>query len=107
MLLNQFFDLEFTRPLTLTECISKIPRYYQSNAVNKVADFVEEGYRRILINSPTGTGKTFISKLVVLSQRVRQIINLDSKSKIRVLYIANKHRLNRQAAKEYSQSTPA
>jgi DNA or RNA helicases of superfamily II len=104
MLLNQFFDLEFTRPLTLTECISKIPRYYQSNAVNKVADFLEEGYRRILIKSPTGTGKTFISKLVVLSQRVRQILNLDSKSKIRVLYIANKHRLNRQAAKEYNEN---
>lgn len=96
-----FMAEEYTSSLSLVEGASKTPRYYQANAVNQVADFLLEGFMRILVKSPTGTGKTFISKLVALSSRIRQSLGLADDEKIRILYIANKHRLNRQAAEEY------
>lgn len=102
---SSFFDSEFLEPLLLVEKISKIPRFYQANTVNAVADFLEEGCTRIGIKSPTGTGKTLITKLIALSVRVRNILKIDQDKKIRVLYVSNKHRLNRQAAEEYSENS--
>lgn len=106
---NTFFDNEYKAPLLLVESISKQPRYYQANATNSVADALLEGHKRICVKSPTGTGKTLISKLVALSKAVRNAAQLpqgvvDGTEKLRVLYISNKHRLNRQAVEEYAEN---
>lgn len=106
---STFFEPEYLMSLTLAETISKMPRYYQANAANAVADALFEGHSRICVKSPTGTGKTLISKLVVLNTRVRQAAGfpqavIDGTEKLRVLFISNKHRLNRQATEEYAEN---
>lgn len=93
---------EYREPLMLFEKTSKMPRYYQANGVNEVAQHLKSGFRRIGIKSPTGTGKTFIAKLVCLSTVVRECLGLGVHEKMVVLYVSNKHRLNRQALKEFS-----
>lgn len=97
-----YFDAEYTQPLSLTEDPLKKPRYYQANCVNQVVDYLDQGFMSVLVKSPTGTGKTFISKLLALSVRFRERLGLDSDTKLKILFIANKHRLNRQAIEEYS-----
>lgn len=104
-----YFDPEYIAPLLLVDAISKKPRYYQANAALEVAKALQDGHQRVCVKSPTGTGKTLISKLVALSLEVRQAANLPEavqkgEEKLRILYIANKHRLNRQAVEEYAEN---
>jgi superfamily II DNA or RNA helicase len=80
----------------------KEPRYYQLNAVNAVADYLEQGYKRIEVLGPTGCGKTITSKLIAMSKRVRAAIGCADKPVLRVLFVSNRHRLNRQAQEEYA-----
>jgi type I site-specific restriction endonuclease len=98
------FDQEYTSPLVLCEDVSKIVRYYQANSANEVAGHIESGYNRIMVKIPAGTGKTLISKLIAISVRFRVVLGLSSGDKLRVLYIANKHRLNRQAIEQYAEN---
>lgn len=100
-----FFDAEYNEPLLLVESISKAPRFYQANTANVVADFLEQGFTRIGVKSPTGTGKTLMTKLIALSRRVRNALKIEGDRKIRVLYVSNKHRLNRQAEAEYAENS--
>lgn len=63
---------------------------YQINASNKVIDFLNDSGERILLHSPTGSGKTFIGGKI--------IIDLPEKFK-KVLFIVNKEALLLQAYK--------
>lgn len=106
----QYFEAEYRAPLALVEGISKMPRFYQANAANAVADALVEGHNRIAIKGPTGCGKTLIGKLACLSIRVRQAMKLPEevvygRKPLRVLYIAHKHRLIRQAQAEYAENS--
>lgn len=80
---------------------SKEPRYYQVDTANEVARYLEEGYNRIEVIGPTGCGKTLTSKLVTLSKRVRKAIGHEGEV-LKVLFLSNRHRLNRQAMEEFS-----
>jgi len=95
------YEDEYTKPLSLVELTSKVPRFYQANSANAVVDYLLEGWTRICVKSPTGTGKTFITKLIALSSQLRDHLKVDGDRKLRVLYVSNKHRLNRQAEEEY------
>ena len=106
----QYFEEEYRAPLALVEDVSKTPRFYQANTTNELADALIENHKRIAIVGPTGCGKTLIGKLVCLSIRVRQAMGLSEdvvygRKKLRVLYIANKHRLIRQAQEEYAENS--
>lgn len=96
------FEKGFFEPLYLVEEIGQIPRFYQGNGVNEVASHLENGLNRLLIKSPTGTGKTLIAKLITISSRVRAAMGLEGSKKMRVLFISNKHRLNRQALANFA-----
>jgi len=78
----------------------KTPRYYQVNAANQVAEYLEQGFTRIEVIGPTGCGKTLTSRLVALSKRVRNAIG-HTDDVLRVLFVSNRHRLNRQAMEEF------
>lgn len=82
--------------------LTKTPRDYQVNTPDQVARYLEQGYHRIMIQGPTGCGKTYIAKLIALSKSVRSAIN-HSEKKLRILFISAKQRLNRQAAKEFKE----
>lgn len=77
------------------------PRYYQINAVLNFNAYIKAGFRRILCVSPTGTGKTLISKLLATSVDIRNSLGLGHKKKIRVLFVADDVILLEEAKKEF------
>jgi superfamily II DNA or RNA helicase len=91
--------------LALLERITdKKPRYYQEQVPGEVAKALRAGLTRILVKLPTGTGKTFTSKLIALSKEVREALGLptgEGARALRILFISNRHRINRQAMAEY------
>ncbi len=90
-------------PLELVQEIDKTPRYYQINAIRSCADYLNNGFRRILYVQPTGTGKTLLSRLTALDVNIRKALGIYGlKRKIRVLFIASQARLLRQAISEFS-----
>jgi superfamily II DNA or RNA helicase len=91
-------DFDSVIPFLPTE---KTPRYYQERAAVEVAGHLKNGLRRILVKGPTGCGKTFTSKLISVSRAVREAADLPT-GKIRVLFMSNKTRLNRQAVEEFN-----
>lgn len=92
----------YAAPLHLFEDIADVPRFYQANGVNEIADHLEDGFNRLLLKSPTGTGKTLMAKLLAVSTRIRNVLGLSDSDKMRILFISNKHRLNRQAIETFS-----
>ena len=77
-------------------------RWYQTSALHGVEQALEEGKMRILIEMPTGTGKTVTSGLIFSSDRVRRALHVPVGEPLRLLFIAHKHRLLTQAEREYA-----
>jgi type I restriction enzyme R subunit len=69
---------------------SKIPRYYQTIAINRAVEAVLRGQSRILITMATGTGKTFVAFQIVWRL-------WKAKRKKRILYLADRNILIDQA----------
>ena len=93
------------KDLRLVQSAGKSPRYYQVNAVTNCVVYLKNNFRRMLIVSPSGTGKTLISKLIALSTDVREALGLSTTGKIRVLFIADDISLLDQAKTEFSDVT--
>ena len=82
----------------------KQARWYQIAAVHGVERALENGRRRVLLEMPTGSGKTFTSGLIFSSERIRKAVNVPSDEPLRLLFIAHKHRLLTQAEREYARA---
>jgi len=83
--------------------VGKTPRDYQVRGLHEVERYlIHEGNRRLLVKEPTGTGKTLQSKMIALSNPIRQHLGIEPGRPMRILFLANKHRLNRQALAEYN-----
>jgi len=78
-------------------------RWYQIAARNGVEQAWTENPRaRVLIVLPTGAGKTITSGLVFSSDVIRQLVGVKPGEKLRILFIAHKHRLLTQAEQAYA-----
>jgi superfamily II DNA or RNA helicase len=77
-------------------------RWYQLAAKNHVEVALEKGIKRILVVLPTGAGKTITSGLIFSSPRIRAALNVPKNQKLRLLFIAHKHRLLSQAEQTYA-----
>jgi superfamily II DNA or RNA helicase len=78
-------------------------RWYQVAARNAVEIALEENPKaRILVVLPTGAGKTITSGLIFSSRRIRHALGVPETRKMRVLFIAHKHRLLTQAEQAYA-----
>ncbi|MBP5368926.1 MAG: DEAD/DEAH box helicase family protein [Bacteroidales bacterium] len=64
------------------------PRYYQRIAIDKTIEAVAKGQNRILIVMATGTGKTYTA-----FQIIWRLMHAGSKSKKRVLFLADRNAL--------------
>lgn len=93
------------KPAIPFEKLGKTPRYYQTGAAEKVAQYLKKGFNRILVKGPTGCGKTFTSKMVAISEEIREHLGLVEGEKMRILYIAGKNRLLRQAIEEFNDTS--
>lgn len=76
-------------------------RWYQIAARNQTESALERGVKRILVVLPTGAGKTMTSGLIFTSDRVRKALKIRKGKKLRLLFVAHKHRLLTQAEKDY------
>lgn len=77
-------------------------RWYQIAAQHGVEGALQMGAKRILLEMPTGVGKTLTSGLVFGSPIVRSELGVKEGDKLRLLFIAHKHRLLTQAEKAYA-----
>jgi len=75
-----------------------IPRPYQCQILDRVTNFVTDGIRRILIASPTGSGKTLIALLVlqILLKNFSQALTSIERP-LRIVWIALRQELLDQA----------
>lgn len=106
--LNDDIETEDEPSTTVGEAVEialygdKHVRWYQIAAVHGTEHALEMGVKRILIVLPTGAGKTLTSGLVFSSDRVRKALGIVGDRKLRLLFIAHKHRLLTQAEKSYA-----
>ncbi len=77
-------------------------RWYQIAALHQVEDALERGVKRVLVELPTGAGKTITSGLIFGSDRIRKACGVKPGKKLRLLFIAHKHRLLTQAELAYA-----
>lgn len=77
-------------------------RWYQKAACNQVEAELERGVKRILVELPTGAGKTIASGLIFSSDRVKKAVGVRPGKKLRLLFVAHKHRLLTQAEAAYA-----
>jgi len=88
----------------------KLSREFQVIARNQVEQAFLEGCQRVCLTSPTGSGKTIMAGLIMMSSVIRKLCgvsnNLDSNGnyieKIRVLFVAHRNRLLQQAIRTYA-----
>lgn len=81
---------------------NKEVRWYQIASVHQVEDALERGVMRVLVEQPTGCGKTLTSGLIFSSDRVKKACGVKPGKKLRLLFVAHKHRLLTQAEQAYA-----
>ena len=80
----------------------KQARWFQIAARNGVRAALRAGKKRILIKGPTGSGKTITYGLTMNDPEIHEILGVPMGEKIRVLFIAHKHRLLTQAERTFA-----
>ncbi|RWZ87293.1 MAG: hypothetical protein EO766_12270 [Hydrotalea sp. AMD] len=84
----------------------KEARWFQIAARNQVEDILERNpIARILVQLPTGAGKTITSGLIFSSPKIRKMLGVKDGEKLRLLFIAHKHRLLTQAERVYAEES--
>jgi superfamily II DNA or RNA helicase len=78
-------------------------RWFQIASCNAVIQFLSEGYRRILIKQPTGTGKTITITFTLNNPELHRILGIPDTRRMRVLFVAHKHRLLTQAERTFAE----
>jgi superfamily II DNA or RNA helicase len=77
-------------------------RWYQVAARNELVEHLQNGVKRIVIELPTGAGKTLTFACAMSYPEVRRCLGVTSSRPLRVLFIAHKHRLLTQAEKTFT-----
>lgn len=80
----------------------KEARWFQIMAKNATIAELAAGYKRILVKQPTGSGKTITIGLTMNSPELHTLLKVPKDRKIRVLFIAHKHRLLTQAERTFA-----
>lgn len=76
-------------------------RWYQIAAINQTIQALEHGEKRIAIILPTGAGKTLTFACLLNNPHLRNILNVQPDTKLKVLFIAHNHRLLTQAERTF------
>lgn len=80
-------------------------RWYQIAARNAVAQAFEDGLNRILVELPTGAGKTITVAASMSFPRIRKALGVEADRPIRILFASHKHRLLTQADQTFIKDT--
>ena len=76
-------------------------RWYQIAARNETIEHIRNGVKRICIELPTGAGKTITISALLNSASMRDALGIEG-NKLKVLFVAHKHRLLTQAEKTFA-----
>lgn len=77
---------------------TKVPRYYQENAIKNTLDAIADGKERILLTLATGTGKTLIAAQIAWKLfQTRWNLKRDGSRRPRILFLADRNILAGQA----------
>ena len=88
--------------LNIEEYFGEAPlRWYQIAARNAVIKALSEGEKRILVELPTGSGKTITVACTMGAPEILKALDIKDR-KIRVLFVAHKHRLLTQAESTFA-----
>lgn len=93
-----------SEPTTMNEIEyfgEKEMRWYQVAARNETVQALADGENRILVVLPTGAGKTITIAATMGGESVLKALNIHDR-KIRVLFVAHKHRLLTQAEETFA-----
>ena len=94
--------LDLTNDQTITEYYGeKELRWYQVAARNAVAQELTAGTKRVLIELPTGAGKTLTIAASLSFPPIRKALGVAEGVPLRVLFAAHKHRLLTQAEQTF------
>lgn len=77
-------------------------RWYQTAAVNQTIAAIEGGHKRILIELPTGTGKTLTVACLMNTPKLHRLLGVEDGNKLRVLFISHLRRLLTQAERTFA-----
>ena len=78
-------------------------RWYQHAIKGGVLNALSRGVRRVLIGSPTGTGKTLTTAVILNSPELHKVLGIPDR-KLRVVFLAHLHRLLTQAERIFADS---
>lgn len=101
---NDIFDLEDIETLVNEDALEEdkiISRWYQNETIKKSVSYIVQGYRRILIILPTGSGKTHTSRMLFKGRSLRKALNIPEGKKLKLLFVTHKHRLAAQAMRVF------
>lgn len=76
-------------------------RWYQRAAINELAFHLQRGVKRVVIVQPTGAGKTLTIAASMSDPEVRKSLGVPLNNKLRILFVAHKHRLLTQAEQTF------
>lgn len=79
-------------------------RWFQIAARNGIIQALQDNVRRILVEMPTGSGKTTMIASSLDHPDLRQVLNISEDRPLRVLFVAHKHRLLTQAERTFVDS---
>lgn len=99
--MSEIYDECDTEEVVLTN--GDALRWYQIAARNQCYAAMAKGKYRILVVLPTGTGKTNTCVAIASGSQLRQMLKVPDDRKIRVLFVAHRHRLLSQAEIAFSQ----
>jgi superfamily II DNA or RNA helicase len=92
--------LEKIKEEQMTEDDKVVARWYQETSVAKAIGYIMQGYRRILINLPTGAGKTHTSRMLFKSKTLHKALGIVDRP-LKLLFVTHKKRLSTQAERVY------
>jgi superfamily II DNA or RNA helicase len=78
-------------------------RWYQLAARNEVIEAVSLGIKRILVDLPTGTGKTLAIACTLCSPEMKKVLGVPLNQKLKVMFIAHMSRLLTQAERTFAE----
>lgn len=78
-------------------------RWYQIAARNEAIESVRLGLKRILINLPTGAGKTLTIACTLGSPEMKKVLHIPIEQKLRVMFVAHMGRLLTQAERTFAE----
>lgn len=80
----------------------KEARWFQLAVRNQTRQALADGFRRICIIQPTGTGKTISSGLILIDDEIRRLLGVEEGQPLRALFVSHRKRLLTQAEQTFA-----